>query len=134
MYENEITEDNIRKLVYNFYEKIYKDEALGPIFKDVIGQDINGWTPHLEIMVDFWSSVMLTTGRYHGSPVKKHAEIPKFDHKLFENWLILFNQSAREIYTEDLANLYEQKSRNIARSLVLSLSQDFGLNLPNVNT
>lgn len=45
-----ITEDNIKILVDNFYQKVGQDELLSPIFNNVI-QD---WQPHLNKMYNFW--------------------------------------------------------------------------------
>ena len=74
-------------------------------------------------MYAFWSSIMLTSGRYSGTPVKKHTDLPFFDLALFERWLELFEETAREIYTEDIVLQYQQKSQNIARSLKLNIGQ-----------
>jgi len=62
---NHISEENICQLVDAFYTKVRADEALAPIFDRAI-QD---WGPHLNKMYAFWSSVMLTTGRYKGNPL-----------------------------------------------------------------
>src|SRR5689334_11616852 len=66
------TESQIEDLVTTFYARIRKHPTLGPIFERVIGDD---WTPHLKLMCDFWSSVMLTTGRYKGRPIPAHVRI-----------------------------------------------------------
>ena len=66
------TESQIEDLVAAFYARIRKHPTLGPIFERVIGDD---WTPHLKVMCDFWSSVMLTTGRYKGRPIPAHVRI-----------------------------------------------------------
>ena len=55
-----LDEAGIRALVHGFYAKVRQDAELGPIFDRVIGDD---WDNHLAKMCDFWSSVMLTTGR-----------------------------------------------------------------------
>jgi hypothetical protein len=51
------------------YAKVRADSELGPIFKRAIPGD---WGPHLATMHDFWSSIMLTSGRYKGNPVAVH--------------------------------------------------------------
>lgn len=108
-----ITEDNIKTLVDTFYAKIRTDELLGPIFNRAI-QD---WPPHLQRMYDFWSSVMLQTGRYKGNPVAKHEGVMPFDRTLFSRWLSLFAETSNEIFEEEQARLFAAKSENIARSL-----------------
>jgi hemoglobin len=94
----EITEESIRRLVDAFYVKVRADAALGPIFATAIPGD---WQPHLEKMVAFWSSVMLTSGRYKGNPVAKHLVIPGMTPELFTRWLALFDATCRELFDED---------------------------------
>src|SRR6185437_7027464 len=49
---------------------------------------------HLQTMCDFWSSVLLMTGRYHGQPMRKHAPLP-IGGVHFDRWLELFEAAAR---------------------------------------
>lgn len=123
MKENIITEKNISKLVDDFYSKIRADKALGSIFIQAIGNDLNEWEPHLQKLCDFWSSIMLGSKRYHGSPFQKHLMLPAFDRALFDRWLMLFEETTREIYTEEIVNQYIEKSTRIAKSLQLGLYQ-----------
>ena len=62
----EISEHGIGRLVDEFYAKVRADPELAPIFERAIPGD---WGPHLTKMRDFWSSVLLTSGRYKGNPV-----------------------------------------------------------------
>jgi hemoglobin len=55
-------EAEIDRLVRAFYRRVRSDALLGPIFNNAI-QD---WDHHLGKLVDFWSSVMLGSGRYKG--------------------------------------------------------------------
>lgn len=109
----EIKEENIKILVDNFYQRVGKDELLSPVFNKVI----KDWPPHLNKMYDFWSSVMLQTKKYKGNPLIKHQNLMPFDKSLFDRWLSLFAQTARELFEEDQALLFIDKSENIARSL-----------------
>ena len=61
-----VTEPMIHDLVHGFYAKARVDPALGPIFDRVV---VGNWDVHLEKMCAFWSSVMLMTGRFNGSPM-----------------------------------------------------------------
>ena len=116
-----ITEETIRQLVDRFYGKVRKDAQLAPIFNNAIGTDEAEWQPHLQRMYDFWSSVMLSGGRYRGTPMKKHQDLPAFDATLFDRWLKLFEETARELHTPDIAERYIAKSRMIAESLKYGL-------------
>ena len=114
----EITEESIRRLVDAFYLKVRADAALGPIFATAIPGD---WQPHLEKMVAFWSSVMLTSGRYKGNPVAKHLVIPGMTPELFTRWLALFDAACRELFNDDVRAAFRGKAERIAESLKLAL-------------
>jgi hemoglobin len=114
----DVTEQNIRLLVDAFYVKVRADAVLGPIFARAIPGD---WQPHLEKMVAFWSSVMLTSGRYKGNPVIKHLAIPGMTPELFTRWLALFDATCRELFDDDVAAAFRGKAERIAESLKLAL-------------
>jgi len=127
------TESQIEDLVATFYARIRKHPTLGPIFERVIGDD---WTPHLKTMCDFWSSVMLTTGRYKGRPIPAHVRInqqaegtpkgtsqhPSIEPKHFAEWLSLFEATAKELFAPDLAASFIEKAKRIAESLKLGFA------------
>lgn len=121
MLRDEVTEESIRILVGRFYDKVRNHDALGPVFNTAIGESKEQWEPHLERMYAFWSSVMLTSGRYHGNPMQKHKNLQPFEAALFDKWLALFEETAREIHTPAIADSYIEKSRRIAESLKLGL-------------
>ncbi|MBT4138792.1 MAG: group III truncated hemoglobin [Candidatus Latescibacteria bacterium] len=97
-----ITEDKIRQMVTQFYQKVRNDDLLGPVFGDQIADP--DWPHHLDRMCDFWSSILLTTGRFHGNPRLKHAALPHIEPEHFERWLALFEPTLHEIYDADTAN------------------------------
>ena len=113
------TESQIEDLVATFYARIRKHPTLGPIFERVIGDD---WTPHLKVMCDFWSSVMLTTGRYKGRPIPAHVKIADIEPKHFAEWLSLFEATAKELFAPDLAASFVDKAKRIAESLKLGFA------------
>ena len=113
------TEAEIEHLVASFYAKIRRDALLGPIFERVIGPD---WHPHLKLMCDFWSSVMLTSGRYKGRPIPAHVRIEGIEPHHFAEWLSLFEATARELFSPILAKAFVEKARRIAESLKLGFA------------
>ena len=115
---DQITEEAIHRLVDDFYDKIRTDPELGPIFLRVIPGD---WDPHLATMRRFWSSVMLTSGRYKGDPVTVHRRVAGIEMELFDRWLRQFHQTSRELFVDDLANALLEKATRIAESLKLAL-------------
>ena len=113
-----LSEDAIRQLVDCFYTKVRADPELGPIFERAIPGD---WGPHLATMHDFWSSVMLTSGRYKGNPVAVHLRLTGVEPLLFERWLALFDETCRELLDDEVADAFRTKAVRIAESLKLAL-------------
>jgi hemoglobin len=112
------SDDAIRQLVDSFYAKVRADPELGPIFERAIAGD---WGPHLATMHDFWSSVMLTSGRYKGNPVAVHLRLKGVEPHLFGRWLALFDETCRELLDESVAEAFRAKASRIAESLKLAL-------------
>jgi hemoglobin len=115
---DQISEDGIHQLVDAFYTKVRRDPELAPIFLRAIPGD---WQPHLNRIYAFWSSVMLTTGRYKGNPVVKHLAIPGIRRQLFERWLALFNETSSELFDDRISREFRVKAARIAESLMLAL-------------
>lgn len=113
-----VSEDGICRLVDGFYAKVRLDPQLGPIFARAIPDD---WQSHLTKMYAFWSSVMLTTGRYKGNPVVKHLVTPGIQPHLFERWLALFDETCGELFDSGVSAEFHAKAARIAESLKLAL-------------
>jgi len=113
-----ISEEMIHTLVHAFYTKVRADDALGPIFARVIGDN---WDHHLAKMCDFWSSVMLMSGRYKGTPMVAHMRLKMVRPEHFQRWLDLFGETARQIAAPNIAALFAARAENIARSLQMGM-------------
>ncbi|MDG4881880.1 group III truncated hemoglobin [Mesorhizobium sp. WSM4884] len=109
---------SIGVLVRKFYSKVRKDERLGPIFAREITGD---WEPHLEKMTDFWSSVILKSGDYHGRPVPAHLKLEDVTEADFEIWLALFRETAAELFAPETAAVFVERAERIAASLKLAM-------------
>jgi hemoglobin len=113
-----MTEQQLATLVDRFYAKVREDAVLGPVFNGAISD----WPHHLGKMVDFWSSVMLTSGRYKGNPMmmdlKHKARIVP---SMFDRWLELWRETARETLDEQGAVAVIAKADRIAESLQLGM-------------
>lgn len=107
------TREEIKALVDDFYAQIRVHKNLGPIFN----AHIQDWPTHLNTMVDFWSSIILKTGEFSGSPMMKHAAIPHLSAELFEQWLALFEQVCAERKNRALGDAAWLFAQRIARSL-----------------
>ena len=114
--ETGIDEAMIETLVHRFYDKVRADALLGPVFEARIAD----WAPHLARMCDFWSSVALMSGRYHGTPMAKHLQLP-IDAVHFDQWLALFAATAQEVCPPAAAAHFVARARRIAESLEMGV-------------
>jgi hemoglobin len=121
MTEQKITEEEISTLVDRFYAKVRRDPEIGPIFNEKI-QD---WPAHLGLLKNFWSTVMLTTGRYKGDPMMTHLQLP-LEPNHFSRWLELFAETAKQILSPDHAAAIITKSERIAGNFKAGLAYQRG--------
>lgn len=113
-----IDEAGLARLVDAFYARVRADAELGPIFNDAI----DDWPHHLEKLTAFWSSVMLTSGRYKGQPVPAHMKHrSRITPELFDRWLGLWKQATDEQMEPVAALALQEKAARIAESLKLAM-------------
>jgi hemoglobin len=113
-----ITESEIQGLVEAFYARVREDARLGPLFESAV----DDWPSHLVKLQAFWSSVMLTTGRYKGSPMAAHIRHSNaIEPAMFDRWLALWRETARDLLTPATAEAIIAKAEQIAESLKLAL-------------
>jgi hemoglobin len=115
----ELSEEQIGLLLDLFYTKVSADPELGPIFARAIADD--EWPAHMAVIQDFWSAVMLKSGRYRGNPLQVHKEIEGVSPELFARWLTLFDEACREMLAPDLAAAMHGRAVQIAESLKAGL-------------
>ena len=120
----DITEASIAILIDRFYEAVRRDPELAAVFEAAIAQD--EWPEHLATMRRFWSSVMLTSGRYSGNPVAVHRAVRGLERRMFARWLALFEATATELFAAEHAAIFVDKARRIASSLQLALFHRLG--------
>ncbi|MCB1983805.1 MAG: group III truncated hemoglobin [Burkholderiales bacterium] len=111
------TEEEINKLVHEFYAKARKDPALGPIFEE----HVIDWDAHFVQMTNFWSAQLRGTSRFRGAPMPKHIALPDLTANLFERWLSLFKQTTQELGNTTL----EQHANTIATFIANRLWQGY---------
>lgn len=111
---SELNRTSIATLVGDFYADIRRDSVLQPIFDGAIGAN---WEPHLERMVDFWCSVMLSSGEFKGNVFGKHMQLQGIDMEHFRRWLGLFETHVRRLFAPSDADEFMLAARRIAASL-----------------
>jgi hemoglobin len=110
--ETPITETEIAGLVERFYAKVRVDSEIGPVFNDAV----RNWDAHLALLKDFWSTVLLTTGRYKGNPLLAHFPLP-IEERYFARWLMLFSETANEVMPASQAAVVMRKADLIAMNM-----------------
>jgi hemoglobin len=119
MTPHELSEEQIGALLDLFYTKVRADPGLAPVFARAIADD--EWPAHIANIQDFWSAVMLKSGRYRGNPLQVHKEIEGVSPELFKRWLALFDEACREMLAPDLADAMHGRAVQIAESLKAGL-------------
>ncbi|MFZ0266390.1 group III truncated hemoglobin [Caulobacter sp.] len=106
-------------LLERFYARVRADQDLGPVFNDAIGD----WDHHLGVLADFWSSVMLASGRYKGNPMLAHMQHgPRIHPEMFERWLAIWARTTDEMVSPPIAVEMQTKAARIAQSLNLAIN------------
>ena len=113
-----LSDEALEELVPAFYTRVRADAELGPIFNGAI----DDWPHHLDKLVAFWSSVMLTSGRYKGQPVPAHMKHKdRISPELFDRWLGLWKQTTDDLMAPEAASELPAKAARIAESLKLAM-------------
>ncbi|MEF2551057.1 group III truncated hemoglobin [Aurantimonas sp. A2-1-M11] len=109
-----VSEDELRALVDDFYDHVRADAVLGPVFE----RAVSDWPAHLERLTAFWSSVMLTSGRYKGNPFAvHHRHRGEIDLQMFDRWLGLWRETTSRRFSAETAAVFHMKAERIADSL-----------------
>lgn len=113
-----IDEADLERLIPRFYDRVRADDQLGAVFNDIV----EDWPEHLDKLVAFWSSVMLTSGRYKGNPMMAHMRHhSRMTPELFVRWLALWAEVTDEELAPPAAAAMQAKAARIAESLQLGL-------------
>lgn len=115
-----LDEEAIRHLVHRFYDRVRADAVLGPIFGARIVAE--AWPVHLAKMCDFWSSVLLKSGRYDGRPLPPHLALGSdAGDAQFARWLALFRPTAIEVLPPAAAQAAIAHAERMAHSFRLAI-------------
>ncbi|BBF72456.1 group III truncated hemoglobin [Sphingobium indicum] len=113
-----LDETAIDLLVPAFYARVRADALLGPIFESAI----DDWPHHLAKLKDFWSSVMLASGRYKGQPMPAHIRHERaLSKEAFARWLAIWRETTDELLAPAVARAFQDKADRIAQSLQLGM-------------
>lgn len=114
-----VTDDDVAALVERFYARVRDDPLLGPVFASRI--EPAAWPAHLARMRDFWSTVLLGAGRYHGDPMAAHRAVPGLGRTHFARWLACFEEVAGEVLARDVAAAVVRRAQRMGANLTAGL-------------
>lgn len=106
--------NDIVQLLKAFYKKVYLDEALRPFFTEVVNVDV---ASHVELLADFWESVLFGKEGYQGNPMRIHEALHErraLESQHFERWIALFCQTIDEAWFGLNSNRLKTRARGIA--------------------
>jgi hemoglobin len=109
---DEITDATLEQLVRTFYGRVRQDPLLGPVFNAAV----HDWEEHFARLTDFWSSVMLTTGRYKGNPFGQHLKHP-LTPQMFDRWLAIWGGTVGDLFASEPAAELTARAHRIGDSL-----------------
>ncbi|MDO6473637.1 group III truncated hemoglobin [Maribacter sp. 1_MG-2023] len=118
--------EDVRVLVHTFYDKIRKNEMLGPIFNGHITDE--QWPTHLSKLTDFWESNLFGVRTFRGSPSKAHVKVDKnLNHTIsqehFAQWLQLWFETIDELYEGELATSAKDMARRMSTGQYIHIWQ-----------
>tara|TARA_Y100000815_G_C13201407_1_gene446930 strand:+ start:37 stop:537 length:501 start_codon:yes stop_codon:yes gene_type:complete len=114
-----LDEAMIRRVVDHFYARAREDDLIGPVFRNAVPDD--RWQAHLDTIADFWSSMLLGSGRYKGRPMPKHFALTEIGDAHFKRWLALFRMTVNDICPPDIAALFIERSERVGNSFRLNI-------------
>jgi len=122
-----INREHIETMVLRFYTKILKDDIVGPFFIAKLGDDMENdyWKPHIELLINFWSTMILNDVSYDGNPMRPHFYMGELTHDTFKQWLKLFFETVDEVFVPRLGIVFKERGENIAQNFMRNLFIDF---------
>jgi hemoglobin len=122
-----INREHLETMVLRFYRKVLKDDVVGPFFIAKLGDDMQSeyWKPHIDLLVNFWSSMILQDASYHGNPMRPHLSIGELNHNVFKQWLKLFFETVDEVFVPRVGAEIKERSEMIAGNFMRNLHIPF---------
>ena len=126
MQASEVTPQNVKAMVDNFYAKVLADERIGHFFIDTLGEDMQKgkWIEHLNRLQNFWLRMMGQESTYQGSPIPSHLLLPDLEQRDFTRWLELFENTVNEHYNQEIAEKFNKVAHVVATQILEHLEDD----------
>lgn len=123
-----ITQDQITRVMDQFYARIRGHPVLGPVFGAHIGTTDAEWAIHIAKIDGFWSRALLGTGDYDGNPMAAHVGNPMISLDHFPIWLDLFETTLAQELPPEVAAAWGAMAHRIARGFRMAMGdRDAGM-------
>lgn len=121
--ENEINKQNVGKMVKMFYAKVIRDDEIGYIFTDILGDDLQNehWEEHIETLTNFWLTMLGYSQEYRGNPFAPHMALDGLTREKFARWLEIFHKVVSKVFNEEIANMFKERSSMVATNFMRNL-------------
>lgn len=106
--------DAIIRLVYRFYEDVRADDLLGPTFEAALA---GRWATHLPRMVEFWSTLLISSRSFSGNVFAKHMALAGITPQHFKRWLELWFATTATLFVPSVTARLQHMALGIARNL-----------------
>ena len=118
-----INREHIQTMVLRFYTQILQDNIVGSFFIAKLGDDMENdyWKPHIELLINFWSTMVLQDASYDGNPMRPHFYMGELTHDTFKQWLKIFFETVDEVFIPKLGAEFKERSQNIAENFMRNL-------------
>lgn len=115
---------DVYTLVSAFYDRIKKDEFIGPIFLAVIPE--TKWEAHLQKLTDFWETNLFFVRKFKGNPMRAHKAVDaQFDYtisqKHFGKWMELWIATIDGLFSGAKAQEAKDRARKIGFVLFMRM-------------
>ncbi len=119
------TQEDLYKIVDEFYKKLFADERISSIFTEVIPIH-EKLEEHLQILVTFWSQAILGTGGYFNNLTQIHLDVNLKSHlskELFEIWLTHFEAAIDENFKGFNCERMKNMAHNLSTIMQIKIAQ-----------
>ncbi len=115
--------EDIRRLVDEFYTRVLADEKIGFIFKEIAQINLEH---HMPVMYDFWETTLLNSNAYKRNPMQVHLDLNrkvKLEKEHFDRWLHLFNETIRDLFEGEKAELAKTRALSISTVMQIKIAK-----------
>lgn len=115
--------EDLLQLLTIFYNKLLADRSINYLFIDIAKIDLSH---HLEILVNFWDSILFQNDVYRKNAMQPHLDLHQkspLEKHHFQTWLKYFNESVDELFEGEKAFLAKERALSIATVMQIKVSQ-----------